>query len=910
MSVTRHFLGWDRPVLPAAAEWLWREVGPAMGGWMIAVPTRRAGRRLLELLAERGAEGGRAFEPPTIETAGSLPECLCTFAEEPADELSATAARAAALRAAEGGVLRRVVPYPPEPGDAVGWWRLAQTLAGVSRELAAGRLTPAGVLEIVDRQHLDLGLSEPRWRALAALEQDYRQMLGRPDRDAARQRAIVEGTGCGGLSLVLVGLVDQSPQLAGLLDLMDDLTVLVPAPEAHAAGFDRRGGLVADYWAEQPLPAAAVGFVDDPSAQVSAVVEAVAGFAAGGTAAAEDVVVGVGDEAGAEAIRRGLELAGAPARVAAGRAAARSGPVLLLQTLARFADGAKTEDLATLARHPDLSAWLGETRGWITRLDRHASHYLQAEVGRSWRGKAEDREALERLAGRIDELLPESGDRPWPDWAEPIAALLTTVYGERHLRRPADHRTLEALELIGQALRELSTLDPAAPATPRVGFEAAVSLLLDGLAGRPLPDPAERAAVELVGFLELPWDDAEHAVVTDLNEGLVPATRNADAFLPDGLRRSLGLADNDRRLARDKLLLSIAVHSRADCRLLACRRSAEGDPRLPSRLLLSGGEAQRRQRVADFFITPQDAPPPRPSPLRPGPVSRFLIPRPLLDQPPLTKLAATAFRVYLACPYRFYLAYVARLEAVDDRATEMDGRAFGTLAHDVLEQFGGSDAAAADEPRVIEEYLSQQLDETVRERYGRRPRTAVRVQVEQLRERLSHFADLQAQETQKGWRIRRDLVEQKQGVTIEVDGEPFTITGTIDRIDEHPEHGYRVLDYKTADSAQTPKQTHRRGEDWTDLQLPLYRGLVAPWGIDTPRLGYVNLSKAGVKLELADWDEDELAAADAMRDEVIRRVRAQEFWPPSKNPPVYEDAFTRLAADRALNRDELIGETP
>ncbi|NJL32204.1 MAG: hypothetical protein HC898_11620, partial [Phycisphaerales bacterium] len=48
------------------------------------------------------------------------------------------------------------------------------------------------------------------------------------------------------------------------------------------------------------------------------------------------------------------------------------------------------------------------------------------------------------------------------------------------------------------------------------------------------------------------------------------------------------------------------------------------------------------------------------------------------------------------------------------------------------------------------------------------------------------------------------------------DGELFTLTGRIDRMDHHPELGrYRLLDYKTGDSAQKPQQTHRKkGSGW------------------------------------------------------------------------------------------------
>ena len=49
-----------------------------------------------------------------------------------------------------------------------------------------------------------------------------------------------------------------------------------------------------------------------------------------------------------------------------------------------------------------------------------------------------------------------------------------------------------------------------------------------------------------------------------------------DAFLPDSLRRSLGLIDDDRRLARDLYASELLVHSRAECVFLTGRKSLAG----------------------------------------------------------------------------------------------------------------------------------------------------------------------------------------------------------------------------------------------------------------------------------------------------------------------------------------------
>ena len=490
-----------------------------------------------------------------------------------------------------------------------------------------------------------------------------------------------------------------------------------------------------------------------------------------------------------------------------------------------------------------------------------------------------------------------------------MAGLLEKVYGGRRLRRGQDQPRIDQLEAIGRGLREIANLELPGSQLPRVDFATAVSLLIGRLSTERTPEVGGNAAVELVGFLEMPWDDARFAVLTDLNEGHVPAGRMGDAFLPDGLRGALGLADGRRRLARDGLLMNVVLRSRGWARVLACRESSAGDPRVPSRLLLKTDRTTRAARLRAFYPRDEERSSAEPAPplVTPGGRSGFLIPPPALTAPALEGLRVTGFRDYLACRYRFYLVHVEKLKSLDDRADELSGAAYGTLAHAVLQDFGKSPAADCDDAERIEGWLSERLDLTARRRFGGSPRPAVRVQVEQLRERLGHFARRQAALVAEGWRIRPDLVEQKFERQVVVDGQPFTITGQIDRVDEHPERGLRLLDYKTSEKGPDPDQTHRRRGQWVDLQLPLYLTLMGR-SAGGAELGYFNLPKdpARVGVAVAAWSGAELAEAQGVRDAVIRGVRAGRFWPPSEEAPRYRDAFTRLAADGALGRDELI----
>ena len=86
---------------------------------------------------------------------------------------------------------------------------------------------------------------------------------------------------------------------------------------------------------------------------------------------------------------------------------------------------------------------------------------------------------------------------------------------------------------------------------------------------------------------------------------------------------------------------------------------------------------------------------------------------------------------------------------------------------------------------------------------------------------------------------------------LEVDGEIFTVTGKIDRVDRHEEtRQVAIWDYKTSDSGEGPNKAHIKGrgknQKWKDLQLPLYRHLVKE--VDVVKNDNLSTLKLGLSL--------------------------------------------------------------
>jgi len=122
----------------------------------------------------------------------------------------------------------------------------------------------------------------------------------------------------------------------------------------------------------------------------------------------------------------------------------------------------------------------------------------------------------------------------------------------------------------------------------------------------------------------------------------------------------------------------------------------------------------------------------------------------------------------------------------------------------------------------------------------------------------------------------------------------------------------RILDYKTGDSAQKPEKAHHNGEQWIDLQLPLYRHLWPAARLDVPanctiELAYFNLPKQLDKTAVvrAEWDGASLMEADEVARQVVRRISSAEFWPPTYPAPDYAEEFAAICLDNRLSSPAL-----
>ena len=940
MPTTLHFLGWTQPAVETVCNFILAGSQPGcpfdLEGTLLVVPTQQSGRHLLDALVQRcGASGAavlsqRVVTPPQLAADALRQFDIASGAEilTAWNELLASAAEP--LRVAAFGISGR----SHDPATAIA---MAERLQQVRRELAEAARSCADVAAQADAASAEL----ERWQALAQLETAYLTRLaqnGLRDPCAAQIAWATNPQLASGLRRIVVAYVpDPSLLLVRALDQLANhiaIDVLVQAPSSEAAYFDTWGRPLPEHWnvrrIDIPDETENLLLTADPAAQASRIVAILSSEAT--HCAASDTAIGVPDRTAVPFLIDHLASCGITAFDPMEHPLREHPLCELIVRLLDLRRAAPYRTVADLLRHPDALAALQhgspvlDPTALLSQLDAFQNRHLPLGLpdllrpfAHNPRGSCDKYadfavlgQALQRVALWRERLTSEH-------LPGVLRALLAEIYTQREINpeQPADRHFAVVAEAIDRVLRELEDSrlsDPSgrAGASSHTSAEIETAVLLARLRSQGCAPERSDELIDLEGWLELPWNRAPLLFVAGMNEGCVPDGRLADDFLPDTLRRALGMRDDRLRAARDAFLLQVLIAARSEGRgrvcLLCGKSSAAGDPLRPSRLLFRCQDALLPQRALRLF---GKLPAARPG--TPATVGFQLRPFALEEMTgaPAT-IPVTHFRDYLRCPFRFYLQHRLQMAPLADDQLAPDDRTFGTLVHAVLQDFAHDTQLAH---TTDADALAARLTDLTRTQftacYGPRPSLAVQVALESAIQRLGRFAILQAGLAQE-WEI---LATESRFVLKRGASE---IIARIDRIDRHRGDGrLRVMDYKTFEKIKSPPEGHlgRSGLDapvfaqvdvtdgrgriwrkaWQDLQLPLYREALRASGqydVSQVELGYFILPRAIGETSFQPWSEYTLALHDsamACADGVLAAIGDNLFWPPRDLPPDWDD---------------------
>ena len=371
--------------------------------------------------------------------------------------------------------------------------------------------------------------------------------------------------------------------------------------------------------------------------------------------------------------------------------------------------------------------------------------------------------------------------------------------------------------------------------------------------------------LQILGALEGRLIQADRLILAGLEEGVWPPTAHGDPFMSRPMRKSIGLPPPERRIG-----LSAHDFAQAACApevILVHTERQGGQPAVKSRWLwrletLTAGAGLKlaaRPEIAQWAAA-LDAP---------GLLNTAKRPRPT---PPVEVrpkgLSATRVERWIRDPYAIYAQYVLGLRSLDAPDAAIGPRERGTAIHTAMERLAIDYPAAL--PHDAEQIITQAIV-TALEAAGLPEARLVRERA--LAANLAPWlADFEARRRPGAAR----LVEQKGILKLVVDGEPFELAATADRIDIRGGLG-DVLDFKTG-HAPTAKQVRQHLTPQLTLTAAiLAAGGFADVGPTSPgEMVYVRLNGGRIQGEesiVAGPGESEVLAAEAI-ERLVARVSA------------------------------------
>lgn len=311
--------------------------------------------------------------------------------------------------------------------------------------------------------------------------------------------------------------------------------------------------------------------------------------------------------------------------------------------------------------------------------------------------------------------------------------------------------------------------------------------------------------LQIMGMLETRALDFETVIITSVNEGILPAGKSNNSFVPYDLKRAFKMPT-----FRDK----DAIYTYHFYRLLQRAKNVyityntEPD-------VLEGGERSRfiPQLLADnnlkpFLIHTIGVPKVSMTSVKAKQIAKT----PKLIQQ-LHRLASSGFSptsltTYIKNPYTFYKQYVLGIKEVSNLSESIAPNTFGTIIHDTLEALYTPMVGIPLSPKVLES-LKPRIEQIAKAQFSkaldnqRLDKGQLLIVFNVILKYVRSVVDHDIAQA-KNHEIQILALEQKLHIAFQVSGldQPVHLKGTIDRI-ETIDGVNRIIDYKTGQALKS-----------------------------------------------------------------------------------------------------------
>ena len=383
------------------------------------------------------------------------------------------------------------------------------------------------------------------------------------------------------------------------------------------------------------------------------------------------------------------------------------------------------------------------------------------------------------------------------------------------LDREQDKLTLEFLYQLNLLLNQLSNLLEKYPYISSVKiltsiFKDLISSKTVDFRGKPF------SGLQLMGMLESRVLDFKNVILTSVNEGVLPAGKSSNSFIPFDLKCAYKLPTYKEKDAVYTYHFYHLLQRAEQVHLLYNTESDGLNAGEKSRFLLQlEMEGNENHDLQKFNISP--VVPAIPSQLKSIPKSPGVMEK--IKERAAEGFSPSALTTYMRNPLDFYKQYVLGLREREEVEETVAYNTLGSVVHDSLETFYKEWL----QEKVTLERLEQALKETnaeiekqFREHYTKAPLDSGKnlLIFEVARRYVRNFLRSEIEEVKAGNEIKVLKIEEKLKSLFPVEelDFPVCLKGTVDRVDQY-NGKMRIIDYKTGRVEQSKVEV----VDWEEI---------------------------------------------------------------------------------------------
>lgn len=318
------------------------------------------------------------------------------------------------------------------------------------------------------------------------------------------------------------------------------------------------------------------------------------------------------------------------------------------------------------------------------------------------------------------------------------------------------------------------------------------------------------SGLQVMGLLEARNLDFDTVYMVGVNEGVLPSGKSQSSFIPYQIRKETGLPDYKEKQAVYAYHFYRQLQGAKRIYLLFNAFGAQSGGEQSRFLLQLKHELSKRNPAIalseELFInnTAKETSPQILTATKTDAVMEKLLRKlQVTDKPELLRsaLAPTSLSAYLQCPFKFFMKNLMGVK--DDRVDEeVQSNVIGSIVHETIqslyEPYRGTILTKELLGNTIKPSLENTLEAIVKRELAQGlPNVGFnylnRLNIKKL---FNCYFSFEEKETE-GHTLSLESMEELFHTTLDVNGTPYVIAGTIDRIDRY-DGNIRIIDYKTS----------------------------------------------------------------------------------------------------------------